>query len=287
MPSTKNHKPVPVWSGALALVLILVGGAGCGSSGSKSDAARRAKVQLGSATSIVSSGAPATLPPILSPQPGTAQVIGSAPSPDGVALGFDDGFCDQCVGNLVSAVERTGAHVTFCPNGTYGGVWGHYAERIKVLIAKSQVSVCNHTFSHKNLTTLSAAGIRDELQLNEDWIEQTFGISSRPFFRPPGGSYNARVLAVAGQLGFTQVVNWSVTLSDSSLQPQRHITDVIQRCSRPGAIVLGHGNYAPTGEVFDRLVQVLKSKHLRTVTFQELLGHGVRPNPPAPAGACA
>ncbi len=282
-------------SGLLALVF---GGAACGSHGTSSRDTNPAKVRLGSATSIVAlndpvtSGptappAPTTLPPILAPQPGTAKVIGSAASPDGVALAFDDGFCDKCVGNLVSAVERTGAHVTFCPNGAYGGVWSHYAERIKVLIAKGQVSICNHTFSHKKLTTLSTTAIRDELQRNEDWIEQTFGISSRPYFRPPGGSYNGQVLAVAGELGFTQVVNWSITLSDSSLQPQSHITDVIRRCSQPGAIVLGHANYAPTGEVFDQLIQILTSKHLRTVTVHELLARDVRGDPPPSAGACA
>lgn len=48
--------------------------------------------------------------------PGRARVVSAGPAaPRRVALTFDDGFCARCVRKLVRAVERTGAHVTFCP----------------------------------------------------------------------------------------------------------------------------------------------------------------------------
>ena len=58
------------------------------------------------------------------------------------------------------------------------------ADRIRALIARGQVSICNHTWDHKDLTKLDPDHIRTELTRNEVWIEQTFGVSARPLIRP-------------------------------------------------------------------------------------------------------
>src|SRR5690349_5165337 len=51
-----------------------------------------------------------------------------------IALTVDDGFCDDCVKGYVDFVQRTGIHLTFSPNGTYGHVWGKYADTLKPLV---------------------------------------------------------------------------------------------------------------------------------------------------------
>jgi peptidoglycan/xylan/chitin deacetylase (PgdA/CDA1 family) len=207
--------------------------------------------------------------------PGPGHVVNRVKSAVGkVALTFDDGFCEACIGTMVAALERTGAHVTFCPNGTYQHAYAPFVDRIKALIAKGQLSLCNHTWDHKKITKLSAAALADEINGNEQWIEATFGVSGRPFFRPPYGAHDAASDAVAGSLGYTTVITWSSTLSDSILQPPETILQQLQIGLVPGGIVLGHLNYPTTGQVFDQILAVLAQRGLTPVTMAELMASG-------------
>jgi peptidoglycan/xylan/chitin deacetylase (PgdA/CDA1 family) len=207
--------------------------------------------------------------------PGKLRVVTSGPaSSKGVALTFDDGFCTACIGALVHGVESTGAHVTFCPNGAYDRAWHPYAARIRALIARGQVEMCNHTFTHAYLRSLSAAAVRTELQRNETWIKRTFGVSSKPLFRPPYGAYSSATLSVAGSLGYTRVLMWSGTFADSSQRTHAYLIRAIRYWGKAGAIILGHGNYPGTGAVMPQVVKLLTSRGLQTMTVSELLaGH--------------
>lgn len=190
-----------------------------------------------------------------------------------LALTFDDGYCPECVAALVEAVERTGAHVTLCPNGVYGPTsWSPSAERIKALIGTGQVGICNHTWGHKDLTTLSDDEVRDELTRNEEWIEATFGVSSRPFFRPPYGRHNDAVDRIAAELGFTEVLLWSGPLGDSYSHSPDVLLDNMRTYATAGGVILAHANHPVTAEVFDELVRITQEAGLTPVTVSELFG---------------
>lgn len=206
-------------------------------------------------------------------KPGTARVVTRGPAASkGVALTFDDGYCADCVAALVVAAQRRGAHVTFCPNGTYGSAWEPQRRRIRQMLARGQASFCNHTWSHRNLKALSEAEIAEELTRNEEWIQKTFGVTSRPFFRPPYGAYDERVLRVAGQLGFTQVVMWSGTLADSTVRTPGYLASALRGAAKPGAIILGHGNHPATPKALRVMVRDIRARGLRPLTLAELLG---------------
>ena len=268
---------------AVVIVLLLAVTAACAGStpstraGSTVPTATQAAIDT---TSTAATTAPTTtlappppLPPIAPAMPGPPQVISHGdPASSTVALTFDDGLCSQCIGNMVADLERTGTHATFCPNGAYGKEFAPYVARIRDLVARGQLTICNHTWDHKKIITLSNAQLIDEIQHNEEWIEQTFGVTGRPYFRPPYGSHNARTDQVAASLGYTKIIVWSSTLSDSTLQTPATILDQLQIRLIPGGIVLGHLNYLPTGETFDQLMAVLDQRGLRRVTIAELLG---------------
>lgn len=205
--------------------------------------------------------------------PGQAHVVSLGPAARRrVALTFDDGYCARCVRDLVRAVERTGAHVTFCPNGAYARSWEAERGPIRRMLATGQVAMCNHTFSHADLRHVDAARKRDEIDRNERWIERTFGVTARPYLRPPYGAYDSAVLSAAGAAGFTRVVMWSGTLADSSERTEDYLVAAIRYWAKPGAIILAHGNYPATPRAFDRILAVLRHQHLRTATLPELLG---------------
>ena len=67
---------------------------------------------------------------------------------------------------------------------------------------------------------------------------------------------------------------WSGTLADSSQRTHAYLLRAIRYWGKPGAIILGHGNYPGTGAVLPQIIAILDARGLRTMTVSELLaGH--------------
>jgi len=212
-------------------------------------------------------------------QPGPPEVIfGDDPASGTFALTFDDGTCSTCAAELVAGVAASGIHATFSPNGYMGPqVWNAQAEIIASMAATGQVSICNHTWDHKDLTTLRPSQVETELLRNEEWIQENFGVSSRPFYRPPYGAHDPRVDDIAGSIGFTKVIMWNGTFGDSIVHPPAFILRQLQEYLKPGTIMLGHANHPATASVIDEIVAQVRQSGLRPVTLMEMLG--LEPNP--------
>jgi peptidoglycan/xylan/chitin deacetylase (PgdA/CDA1 family) len=274
---------------AAALVLVLLVFSGGSTSNSKSAAKNQqpaGSTQSGPDGAQKKAAVPAVNPQKITPLvPGEAHVITeSTASGREVALTFDDGFCSACVKRIVDVLEQTGAHATFFPNGRYASSWDPQASRIKAMVASGQLTLGNHTFSHGVSTSIGAAAFGEDLQRNEDWIEKTFGVTGRPWFRPPFGDYNQGTLSEAGNRGYTKVVMWSGTVADSNLRSDRYILNAINYWAKPGRIILMHGNYPPTAKVLPQILAMLKKKNLTPVTMAEMAKHAA---PPAAGRATA
>lgn len=216
----------------------------------------------------------AATPRIPPARPGQARLVSRGPKRPVIALTFDDGFCAPCVSQIVSTLERTGAHATIFPNGRYTSSWDPVAGAVRRLIARRQLTVGNHTFSHIDARQESASALEMDLNRNETWIEHTFGVTARPFFRPPYGSYNQQALSVAGSLGYTTVVLWSGTVADSTPHDRAYILSAIRYWARRGVIMLMHANYPTTARVLPEILRAVEQMHLRPVTLAELLRAG-------------
>jgi len=206
-------------------------------------------------------------------QPGPARVYTQGPARGRmVALTFDDGLCARCVARIVDVLLRTGAHATFFPNGRYAASWDPQAAKIRTLVERGQLIVGNHTFHHVDSPVVGSAAFAADLQENEQWLEHTFGLTGRPFFRPPYGAYDSGTVAAAGAAGYTHVIMWSGTVADSNLRTIPYLLHAIRYWARPGAIILMHGNYPPTSIALPRILALLRRMRLRPVTISELLG---------------
>ncbi len=189
-----------------------------------------------------------------------------------MALTIDDGYCAECVAGYVDFAERTGVQLTFSPNGVYGEMWKPHAGRLRTLIASGQVQIGNHTWAHPDLVRLSAARIRDEIERNEQWIERTFGVTARPWFRPPYGSHNAEVDGIAAGLGYTNILLWNGTLGDATVERPEELLGLAQTWVKAGAVVLGHANHPTVLGLFDQLRQLIADRGLQPVTLDAMFG---------------
>lgn len=219
--------------------------------------------------------APGTVPP---PRPkvrteGPARVhFGGPTDAKRLALTFDDGICGDCVGSILKTVEETGAHVTFCPNGMYSAGWRPHAQRIRALIEKGQVTMCNHTMNHKVVPKLSDAEITQQLERNESWIKETFGVSSKPFYRPPYGAHNSRVGQVAAAAGYPEVLMWNGNTEDWRKPDDQQYMKNFREGLKPGGIMLAHGNHMQTARLLPQMIQEARSAGYKLTTVAELLG---------------
>jgi peptidoglycan/xylan/chitin deacetylase (PgdA/CDA1 family) len=189
-----------------------------------------------------------------------------------ISLTFDDGYCKACVARIIATLARTGAHATIFPNGRYATSWDPQAPIIRRLAAAGQLVVGNHTFLHGDARLESLAAFQADLSGDESWIERVFGVTARPFFRPPYGAYDRGTLSIAGRAGYTKVIIWSGTVADSSPHSVGYVLGAIRHWARPGAIILMHGNYPATSLALPQILTILRQRGLRPVTLKELLG---------------
>ena len=199
--------------------------------------------------------------------------IGNSLVGDGkyVAWTVDDGASPEAIRGYAEFSKRTNTRLTFFINASYTGFKEHVS-LLRPLVQSGQIQVANHTYSHPDLTTLDAEGVKEELQRNEDEIMSMFGVSSKPYFRPPYGRYNDAVLKAAGEIGFTRPVMWNGTTGDEAKTSARVI---YMRCIRymlPQQIVLGHLNYETIIPILDKVKGLIDDRGLTAVTVRDYYG---------------
>lgn len=214
------------------------------------------------------------LPPIPSPHPGPSVKLSRGnPGPDKrICLTVDDGDNPEVVAGYVEFARRTGIHLTFSPNGIYGHSWAPHADVLKPLIENDQIQIMNHTFSHLDLRKMTPQQITAELDRNDEWVQRNFGITTRPYYRPPFGFHDERIDGVAAGLGYTRVMMWSGSYSDSEVITPQFLLAMAQRYLQPGVVVLGHANHPTVLGLFSQLDELIRQRDLTPVTLDEMFG---------------
>ena len=221
--------------------------------------------------------------PARAPAPATPRGPGgivAVPAPDGVvdrlpgdgpqiALTIDDGSNGDVVAALVTLCREAGTRLTFFPNGQYR-TWGDNARDLWPLAESGQVAFGNHTWSHPDLTTLSDGEVAGELRRNQDFLRHTLGVTDTPFWRPPFGSHDERVDAVAADVGHPTTVMWNGTFDDGRVVSAEDLVAAAEQDFAAQAIVVGHANQPAISSVLDQLLGLVESRQLQTVTLADV-----------------
>ena len=178
------------------------------------------------------------------------------------ALTFDDGWSSRY--EVLDALARHDVRATFFAIGRVLDANPDFVQRA----LDEGHEFGNHTYDHVDAPTAVRAGTLVE-QLRR--AEATFqaiapGAILKPYFRPPGGGYNASVVAAAAAEGYRTIL-WSVDPSDWKvpLSPERVVP-----ATRAGSIVLNHFNAATAANLGAVIEQLSQRKGIRFVTLTEL-----------------
>lgn len=188
-----------------------------------------------------------------------------------IAWTVDDGADPEVVRAYAEFSRRTGTRLTFFINGQYPAFKQH-RDLLLPLVKSGQLQIANHTYSHAALTGLTDEQIVRELTRNDEEIMRLFGVSSKPYFRPPYGYYDERVLAAAASCGFTRPVLWYGSLADSSNISSAEVYAYAEKYALAQHIVIGHLNYRGVVSELDRIRALLDRRGLTTVTIRDYYG---------------
>ncbi|WP_156425235.1 polysaccharide deacetylase family protein [Mycobacterium sp. GA-1285] len=192
---------------------------------------------------------------------------------DLLALTVDDGVSSDVVRAYTQFAKDTGIRLTYFVNGIYRS-WTDHADLLRPLVDDGQIQLANHTWSHPDLTKLPLVDVAEQFRRNHDFLWKTYGVDARPYFRPPYGATSPHVDKVSGDLGYTAGTLWSGSLEDHVWIPPAEVVRMAHKHFTAQTIVIGHLNHPPVTEVFGQLVDIVRTRRLRTVTLDDVF---VRP----------
>jgi peptidoglycan/xylan/chitin deacetylase (PgdA/CDA1 family) len=196
------------------------------------------------------------------------EVAQGDPSSDMVALTFDAGSVDGPAAEILATLRNYNLHLTFFLTGH----WVESYPELALEVATDGHELANHSYFHPDLTGLGNQQIAWELEYTNALIEARLGRDSKPWFRPPFGARNQRVLDLAGELGYRSVY-W--TLDSGDWRNNATAPVVLNRVLSnigPGDIVVHHVAAIPTAEALPAIIEGIQARGLRIVTVSELLG---------------
>ncbi|MFE2561152.1 polysaccharide deacetylase family protein [Streptomyces sp. NPDC059352] len=146
-----------------------------------------------------------------------------------------------------------------------------YPEVVK-RIADEGHEVANHTWSHRILTDLDEAEVREELSLTQTAVERITG-RKPTLMRPPQGRTDDKVSKVSKELGLAQIL-WSITAKDYSTTDSALIRQRVLDQAHGDGIILLHDIYDGTVPAVPSIIEELKRRGFTFVTVSELLAPG-------------
>ena len=123
-----------------------------------------------------------------------------------------------------------------------------------------QIQLANHTWTHADLTRCSGGTIESELRRCERLLNTTFGVTGKPFLRPPYGARNHFVDGVAASLGYTSMTTWYGSFGDSGHISEKTLLNLARKWLRPQAIVIGHANLPMVTHLYGPIVDIIRSR---------------------------
>jgi peptidoglycan-N-acetylglucosamine deacetylase len=189
------------------------------------------------------------------------------------AMTVDDGENGKVLKGYCDLAAATGMRLTFFANGSSSG-WRQQADAVRPLVESGQVFIGNHTWSHPYLTKISDAEIETEIRRNEEFLYATFGVTGRPFCRPPFGAYDARVTKVLARLGYPSIAMWSGSIGDSTPVTPEFIIGMAKQYFTPGKIVLGHADFENVLSVIDQFATLIAERGLQPVHLGDVYDVG-------------
>ena len=178
-----------------------------------------------------------------------------------IALSFDDGPNAVTTPKMLDILEQAHVKASFFVVGK--NIAGN--EALLQRMAKDGMEIGNHTWSHKNLITLTPDQIRDELVKTQVAV-QAAGVSPPTLFRPPYGAVDDVVVGSTG----LQTALWNEDPNDWKATNPAALQQIILAASKPGGVIDLHDIHQVTVDAMTPTILALKDRGYQFVTVSQL-----------------
>ena len=194
----------------------------------------------------------------------SATVVRTLPTTERVVgLTFDAGSDAAYTSMILDTLQRNGIRAAF-------GITGRWAEANPQLVKRIAAAghiMLNHSYDHPSFTGFSTSS--PPLSRYDRWvqlsrtdaiIQNLTGLSTKPYFRPPYGDYDASVNTDAGAEGYGYNVMWSVDSYGWRGLPSQEIVSRVLSLVQPGSIVIFHvGSESQDGPALQAVIDGLRA----------------------------
>jgi peptidoglycan/xylan/chitin deacetylase (PgdA/CDA1 family) len=192
-----------------------------------------------------------------------------------VSLTFDAGSDRGYAEHILDTLRDNGVQASWGMTGRWAEEHPHFIRRI----ADEGHDFINHSYDHGSFTGLSTGTAPltreqrwEQLTRTEMVIRELTGMSTKPYFRPPFGDYDASVNEHIAARGYPYNVMWTV---DSRGWMGLTADAIVERCldlAEPGAIPIFHvGSASEDGPALQRIIDGLRERGYSFETVREIL----------------
>ena len=146
------------------------------------------------------------------------------------------------------------------------------------MVAAAGYPVEDHTWSHPDLTTLSAAGVAAQIDMTQAEIQAVTGTTPQ-CVRPPYDAWNATVLGQIAARGLT-TMSYSVDPKDWTLPGVQAIVSRVVGAAFPGAVVDMHDAGGDRSQTVAALPQIILQLRAHGLLVRVHLWARARPRAP-------
>ncbi|MEH3077011.1 MAG: polysaccharide deacetylase family protein [Quadrisphaera sp.] len=200
--------------------------------------------------------------------PTGADITAGPASSGGVALTFHGAGDPKVTQDVVKELASAGAFITVLAVGT----WLSEDPQMARLLLDGGHELGNHTWSHRDMTSLSPADTAAEVQRAAAELKTLTGSTGR-WFRPSATTASTPVIrAAAMAAGYGACLMYDVDPMDNRDPGASAIASRLLGAVQPGSIVSLHLGHAGTRDALPAMLDGLRQKGLRAVTASQLLG---------------
>ena len=178
-----------------------------------------------------------------------------------VALTFDDGPHKSTTTPILDTLKQYNGVGTFF-------ILGNRVKNNENLLKRmvlEENEIGNHSFNHKQLTTISSSEVKSQIDKTQDAVLEVIG-SKPKVMRPTYGSYNSKLRSEIDM----PMILWSIDTLDWKSKDANLIANHVLDNVKDGDIVLMHDIYSSTAKAVEILVPELISRGYQLVTVSEL-----------------
>ncbi|MDQ0902699.1 peptidoglycan-N-acetylmuramic acid deacetylase [Paenibacillus sp. V4I7] len=183
-------------------------------------------------------------------------------------LTFDNGYEQGYTGKILDVLKEKQVPAIFF-------VTGHYIRTEPELLkrmAQEGHLIGNHSWSHPDMSQISAERIQKELNQVKDEVSTLTVQKEMRYLRSPRGIFNSQSLAVSQGLGYTNVF-WSVAYRDWEPKHQKgweYAYKNVMAQLHPGAVILLHSVSKDNTEALAKIIDDARSQGYQFKSLDEM-----------------